>query len=232
MDARWSRTNRRGTFAFSARNSRDHSAGSGHPGQAMTTWFTADLHLGHTNIIGYSARPFVDVEAMSRALVERWNDTVDSADDVWILGDFALGKIVDTLPLAAELHGRKMLLAGNHDRCWAEHGRRANGWAERYLDAGFAEIRQGQINIDIGGVKTLACHFPYRGDSHDNDRYAEQRPADRGAWLLHGHVHERWQQRGRMINVGVDAWGYRPVSAARLGEVIDGGPMDRAPAGR
>jgi calcineurin-like phosphoesterase family protein len=198
----------------------------------MTTWFTADLHLGHTNIIKYCARPFIDVEAMNRALLDRWNETVDVADDVWVLGDFALGKIDETLPHASELHGRKMLLAGNHDRCWAEHGRRADGWAERYLDAGFAEVRQGQIKIDIGGVTVLACHFPYRGDSHDNDRYAEQRPADRGAWLLHGHVHERWKQRGRMINVGVDAWGYRPVSAAHLGELINAGPMELAPAER
>lgn len=90
----------------------------------------------------------------------------------------------------------------------------------------------GQLTIDVGGVAALCCHFPYRGDSHDNDRYTMQRPTDHGAWLLHGHAHERWQQRGRMINVGVDAWGYRPVSAARLGEIINAGPMERAPGYR
>jgi len=118
---------------------------------------------------------------------------------VWMLGDFAMGKIDDTLPLASELHGHKVLLAGNHDRCWAEHGRRANGWKQRYLD------------------------------SHDHDRYAEQRPVDRGAWLLHGHVHERWQQRGRMINVGVDAWDYRPVSEATIRDLVADGPKDQEP---
>jgi calcineurin-like phosphoesterase family protein len=35
-----------------------------------------------------------------------------------------------------------------------------------------------------------------------------------------------------MINVGVDAWGYRPVSAARLSELINAGPMELAPAER
>lgn len=196
----------------------------------MATWFTADLHLGHTNIIRYSARPFSDAEAMNRALIDGWNEVVDEGDDVWMLGDFAMGKIDETLPLVGELRGRKVLLAGNHDRCWAEHGRRANGWEERYLDAGFAEVRQGQLNIDISGVTALACHFPYRGDSHDHDRYAEQRPVDRGAWLVHGHVHERWQQRGRMINVGVDAWNYRPVSEATIRDLVADGPQDRAPA--
>lgn len=195
----------------------------------MATWFTADLHLGHTNIIRYSARPFSDAEAMNRALIAGWNEVVDEGDDVWMLGDFAMGKIDETLPLVGELRGRKVLLAGNHDRCWEEHGRRANGWEERYLDAGFAEVRQGQLNIDISGVTALACHFPYRGDSHDHDRYAEQRPVDRGAWLVHGHVHERWQQRGRMINVGVDAWNYRPVSEATICDLVADGPQDREP---
>ena len=198
----------------------------------MTAWFTADLHLGHTNIIRYSARPFDDAEAMNRALIDRWNEGVDAGDDVWVLGDFAMGKIDETLPLVGELRGRKVLLAGNHDRCWAQHGRRSNGWEERYLQAGFAEIRQGHVEIDIADVTTLACHFPYRGDSQDHDRYAEQRPVDRGAWLLHGHVHERWQQRIPMINVGVDAWDYRPVSDATVRDLIADGPQDREPIRR
>lgn len=193
----------------------------------MTVWFTADLHLGHTNIIRYSGRPFVDADAMNRALIDRWNEVVDGGDDVWLLGDFAMGKIDETLPLVGKLRGRKILLTGNHDRCWADHGRRAEGWTERYLEAGFAEVVHGQINVDIGGTAVVACHFPYRGDSHDQDRYVEQRPVDRGRWLLHGHVHERWQQRGRMINVGVDAWGCRPVSEVQLAELISAGPSER-----
>ena len=87
----------------------------------MTTWFTADLHLGHRNIIEYCNRPFHDVDAMNDALVENWNEAVAPEDTVWIVGDFALGKIADTLPIASTLHGHKILVAGNHDRCWAGH---------------------------------------------------------------------------------------------------------------
>lgn len=195
----------------------------------MTTWFTADHHFGHTNIIRYCDRPFTDVDAMNRTLIERWNERVETGDDVWVLGDFALGKIDETLPIAGQLHGRKVLITGNHDRCWAGHGRRAGQWEERYLEAGFAEVRHGTITIELDGVDVLACHFPYRGDSQERDRYVEQRPADRGRWLLHGHIHERWRQRGRMINVGVDAWAYRPVSAAELRQLIDHVPQDLEP---
>jgi calcineurin-like phosphoesterase family protein len=189
----------------------------------MTTWFTADLHLGHANIIGYSHRPFVDVEHMHASLIEGWNAAVQPDDTVWVLGDVALGRLGDVLPLVESFNGRKLLLAGNHDRCWAGHGSRAEGWTERYLDAGFAEVHQGQRRVAVGDHSLLACHFPYRGDSHDHDRYVEQRPTDTGEWLLHGHVHEKWRQRGRMINVGVDAWHQRPVNESQLDALINAG---------
>lgn len=148
----------RGIFAGSREGPR-------HPGDVMNVWFTADLHLGDANIIRYSGRPFVDADAMNRALIDRWNEVVDGGDDVWLLGDSAMGKIDETLPLVGKLRGRKLLLTGNHDRCWADHCRRAEGWTERYLEAGFAEVVHGQINVDIGGTAVVACHFPYRGDS-------------------------------------------------------------------
>ena len=195
----------------------------------MTTWFTADLHFGHANIISYSGRPFADATAMNEALIERWNASVHPGDTVWLLGDVALGRIDETLALVGELNGRKLLLAGNHDRCWTGHGRRAEGWTERYLAAGFAEVHQGQTHVNVAARQVLACHFPYRGDSHDHDRFVEQRPVDQGAWLLHGHVHERWRQRGRMINVGVDAWRCGPVEESTLEALIHGGPNDLAP---
>ena len=67
----------------------------------------------------------------------------------------------------------------------------------------------------------LAGHFPYEGDSHDEDRFTRWRPVDDGAWLLHGHVHTSWQVNGRQINVGVDVWDYAPVSEAALAALIE-----------
>ena len=192
----------------------------------MAVWFTADLHLGHENIIRYCDRPFGSVDEMDRALIERWNEVVEPTDEVWVLGDVALGPIAQTLPLVGELHGRKLLLSGNHDRCWPDHGRRAEGWEARYLEAGFAEVHHGQRRLTVESRPVLACHFPYRGDSHARDRFLEHRPVDRGDWLLHGHVHERWLQQDRMINVGVDVWDHRPAPAAAVAALIDAGPRD------
>jgi len=198
----------------------------------MTVWFTADLHLGHANIIGYCQRPFADVAAMDEALIDRWNQTVQSTDTVWVLGDVALGPIEHTLAKVGRLEGRKRLVTGNHDRCWFGHGRRSTEWVDRYLDAGFEEVHQGEVRLDVGGVGVGACHFPYRGDSHDQERYVEHRPPDQGGWLLHGHVHDQWRQCERMVNVGVDVWNYRPVSEATIASVIASGPRVLSRDGR
>jgi calcineurin-like phosphoesterase family protein/RNAse (barnase) inhibitor barstar len=194
----------------------------------MTTWFTSDLHLGHANIIRYCARPFADVAEMNAGLIERWNATVSPTDTVWVLGDVAMGHIADSLQLIGDLHGTKYLVTGNHDRCFdadRNPGGKATAWEQRYLDAGFATVHHGEVSltldlVDGGRLAVRACHFPYCGDSGDEDRYVDRRPVDDGGWLLHGHVHERWRWNRRMINVGVDAWDYVPVAEANLAAVV------------
>jgi calcineurin-like phosphoesterase family protein len=182
----------------------------------VTRWFTSDLHLGHANIIRYCDRPWPDVDAMDRGLIEGWNDTVADGDEVWVLGDMAMGRIDESLTLVRELAGTKLLVPGNHDRCWPGRGERAVEWVGRYRDAGFAEILPEVVELPIDGQPARACHFPYYGDSHDDARFESHRPVDDGRLLLHGHVHTRWRVEGRQVNVGCDVWGYRPVSEAEI----------------
>lgn len=183
------------------------------------TWFSSDLHLGHLNIITYCNRPFSDPEDQNTKLIEWFNEDVPEDSDLWITGDIALGKIADTLPLVGLLPGRKKAVLGNHDRPWQGH-KKTGDWAQKYLDAGF-EALYDRVRLDLGGVIVGLCHFPSAGDSHDTDRYSEFRPRLRkGQWLVHGHVHDAWQIRGHEINVGVDVWGYRPVPATKILEII------------
>lgn len=187
----------------------------------MTTWLTSDLHLGHANIIRYCGRPFGDVGHMDAELVRRWCERVMPEDVVWVLGDVAMGRITESLAKVAGLPGEKHLVAGNHDRCWEGH-RDHQKWLEPYRDAGFVEI-VSRADVDLGeGVVLPACHFPYRGDSLDEERYERHRPVDDGRWLLHGHVHERWQVEDRQVNVGVDVWDYAPVAADTLRSIVIG----------
>lgn len=196
----------------------------------MTTFFTADLHLGHARISELAGRPFSNVPVMNASLVKAWNSRVTEQDTVWVLGDVCMGPIAESLNLISLLNGHKILVPGNHDRCWEGHGKRALDWDVRYRAAGFDHIYQPPVlsDFDVNGSPVLLSHFPYRGDSgdHTTDRYADHRPEDLGNWLLHGHTHGRWRQRGRMIDVGVDAWGGRPVSEHAIAEMITAGPAD------
>ena len=51
----------------------------------MKTWFTADWHLNHENIIRYCKRPFNDVLEMEKALIEGHNKRVKKGDVCYFL---------------------------------------------------------------------------------------------------------------------------------------------------
>lgn len=208
-------------------------------------WFTSDHHFGHRNIARLAGRPFPDtddgVHEMNETMVDAWNTAVAAHDDVFVLGDFALGKIADTLGIVDRLNGNKYLIAGNHDRCSPAYYKtpseeKVAAWHQKYLDAGFDLIGQsGTIGADVltavtpNSESVLLHHFPYTGDSHYDDRYTDHRPVDEGGWLIHGHVHEAWRQRGRQINVGVDAWAGSPVPIETIAEMIAAGEQNIGP---
>jgi calcineurin-like phosphoesterase family protein len=193
----------------------------------MTRFFISDTHFGHKNIIKYSNRPFRDVEHMDEMLVKNWNDRVGPTDVVYHLGDVAMGASERWDNILKRLSGYKILVTGNHDRIFAgEKPRQREKWDEKYHEW-FDEVVDNYrgLWLDDGTIVDLS-HFPYDGDSHDGDRYTDFRLPDTGRTLIHGHTHAEGidgrvsrSKRGTLqIHVGVDSWGYRPVSED---EVID-----------
>jgi calcineurin-like phosphoesterase family protein len=174
----------------------------------MTTFYTADLHFGHTNIIDYCHRPFDDAAQMDEAIVSLWNDQVAWSDEVIVVGDLCMGKLADSLAMVELLNGSILLIPGNHDRCHPMH-KKADASRRRYEADGVLQVSDTTEIVHLDGYSVLVNHFPYEGDSQDVDRFAEWRVDDHGGWLLHGHVHDLWLQKGRQINVGIDAWGGR-----------------------
>lgn len=197
----------------------------------MSNWLTSDLHFGHTNIIAYTSRPYVDVEQMNDDLVRRWNEKVTPNDEVWVLGDVCLGRLEISLMWVEQLNGIKFLVPGNHDRMFRCHGTKYLHACQKYLAAGFLDILDPEITLLIPGRKVIACHFPYAGDPKDGheDRFQWYRPADKGGYLVHGHTHGQWRRNGRMIDVGVDAWGGYPVSISEVAELFASGNVNATP---
>lgn len=157
-------------------------------------FFTSDTHFGHGGALGFYRRPFASVAEMDEAMVARWNEAVGPADEVWHLGDFAIqpkpGRVEALLD---RLHGRKRLVAGNND---PPRTREAPGWASV---ADYAEL-------EVDGTRLVLCHYPFRAWNG----------MAKGWVNLHGHSHGRGKRLPRQVDVGVDVWGFRPVTLAAL----------------
>lgn len=185
------------------------------------TFFTSDHHFGHANIIGYCQRPFADANEMDGQMLRRWNERVGPEDTVYYLGDFCL-QDRRVAPLLAGLNGHKHLIMGNHDSC---HPCKKAAALKRgiYYRAGF-ETLELERTMTIAGQSVLLTHMPYMeaepAEGGYQPKFAQFRPRNQGGWLVHGHVHEKWKTKDRMINVGVDVWDFYPVPLADIARLI------------
>jgi calcineurin-like phosphoesterase family protein len=81
------------------------------------------------------------------------------------------------------------------------------------------------MDMEIAGENVLLHHFPYRNEADPNQKHFAHRPVDRGRWLIHGHVHDRWKVTKKQINVSVEVWDFSPVSLEALEQLINAGPQ-------
>lgn len=199
----------------------------------MTTFFTSDWHFGHVNILTHvparreylGLSPEADVNDMNDALVELWNRQVKPTDDVWVIGDMCMGKVAETITHVGRLNGHKYLIMGNHDRphpvATKNPDKRAE-WHEMYKEY-FDGIHMDMI-YDFDGIEIEVNHFPFPGNDHTSgsERYnatdiAEWSPVDVGQPLVHGHVHDHYKVRDKMLNVGIDAWDGQMFTTQQIG---------------
>jgi calcineurin-like phosphoesterase family protein len=173
--------------------------------------FTADTHFGHGNIIRYCHRPFASMEKMDETMRINWNLRVKPEDTVYVLGDFMFTKQKggqDVAELLRSLNGKKHLIEGNHDR------KAVTGCPEW-------ESVQSHLVKSINNVPVHMYHYPI----FSWDRGVH------GSWMLHGHCHNGlpqypqyasvdWDEL-KIEDVGVDAWGFRPVSFYELKDRMD-----------
>lgn len=164
----------------------------------MTTFFTSDTHYSHANVIKYSKRPFDDVDEMNEAMIANWNAVVRPGDLVFHLGDFSFTTPEKAVQIAKRLAGQKYLIFGNHDK----RLRKEKAFMSQFI---WCRDREG---IKVGDQKIVVDHFAMLtwNGSH------------RGTWQLHGHSHGSLREDPHALrtDVGVDSWGYTPVSFEAL----------------
>lgn len=203
-------------------------------------FFTADLHLGHGNIIKYCNRPFLanqDREAklsagnqwgrcrwrlseeavrlMDRTIIDNINAIVGENDTLWILGDFALGLRNQYLEKCRAYRNRIKcqnvnIVWGNHDRTEID-----------FLFSGCFD----QTTIPIPGRKTKMFVNHYA--------MAVWEGSHRGNMQLYGHSHsnaevnlDKMMPNRRSMDVGIDYAAillgeYRPFRLAEILHFLD-----------
>jgi len=172
-------------------------------------WFTSDSHFLHENIIRFSNRPFRDKDHMTEELVRAWNEVVGQDDDVYHLGDFALGNKTDeVLRILNRLNGNIYLITGNHEKSVLE---------KESTRSRFVWIK-AHHEMNIGKQSITLCHYAHRvwNKSHH------------GSWMLYGHSHDSMEHEswGRSMDVGVDSayrilGEFRPFSYDEIKGIMD-----------
>lgn len=159
----------------------------------MQIFFTSDTHFGDPRVLRLDRRPFPSLAEHDEALIGYWNEVVTPADVVWHLGDFARGDRQRVEGLLDRLNGTKHLIIGNNDPPGTLS---ASGWASVQH---YKEMAVDEINL-------VLCHYPFR----------TWNKMGKGVIDLHGHSHGKLKPLPRQIDVGVDAWNFRPVTLQSL----------------
>lgn len=156
-------------------------------------FFISDTHFHHQNILYFKpkrrALAGISLEELRNGnkedvlnkhdkwLINLWNEQVGRQDSVYILGDFCLGNKDVTEKILHQLHGKKYLILGNHDKS-------CKG-LENYFEW-VGSIKEAKFNHDqypfIREGETFCvemCHFPMITWN--------RRP--HGSTHLHGHCH-------------------------------------------
>lgn len=177
-------------------------------------YWTADWHLGHSNILNYCNRPFRDVEHMNERIIAEANMRAREDDNLIHVGDFVIRGVqkgIEGLRLkwndyAKQINSNLVLLEGNHDKQNKTKtiGRDLISWVSHF--------------------RVFVSHYPTNSVTHDPELID---------WVygncdfaVCGHVHDNWSHRWMSvshgkppflnINVGVDVRNYRPMSDDEL----------------
>ena len=163
------------------------------------TYFTADQHFGHHNIIKYQNRPFENTQEMDEVLIWNWNNTVPTTGIIFILGDMFLCDKERAINILEQLNGTKYYILGNHDKMIPDLRKYFVWVKDKY-----------ELKIVDNGIKNsiILDHYSYRvwNKSHH------------GSWQLYGHSHGMLPDLPDQlaIDVGVDCHNYSPISYSRV----------------
>lgn len=172
----------------------------------MTTqqiWFTSDNHIHHRNILKHcperqnicSAKDENDVEAWDKWMIDKWNSTIGKKDIVYILGDFIFGSQESARKALQNLHGKKFLILGNHDKGVDK----LENYFEQITQQKLVTFKKSNFDFLDEDFQVFMCHYPMV--TWASKHY--------GVINAHGHCHGRLDDYNEAstdlrVDVGID----------------------------
>jgi len=159
-------------------------------------FFISDTHFqdDRLNLYGRDLM-FNNSKEVDKYIIKKWNETINNEDLVIVIGDVSMTK--DGLDNLSKLNGEKWLVKGNYDISVENGGTAKYEISNEILSKYFTKIVD-DLEIEIGGETVYVNHFPT--NTRDD------------MFNIVGHIHGTWKVQRNMINVGVDAWHFTPVS--------------------
>lgn len=169
-------------------------------------WFSSDLHLNHNREFVWEARGFTSVGEMNITIIDNFNDCVRTQDTLYLLGDNWLNcSVEEGIALLRQIRCKDIrFIRGNH-----ESPSRWEALKEVGTPIGWAEV------IKDAKKYYYLSHYPTHTANYDDEWGTAMRN-------LHGHTHQQSPLTADFyVNVGVDAWGNRPVSFGEVKELLN-----------
>jgi len=156
-------------------------------------WFTSDTHYDdeRLDLFGRDIL-FSSAKEVDDFIISQWNKNINDGDLVIHVGDVALTK--NGLNKIKELKGTKWLVKGNYD---TPDGTAKFKIDDKILLEYFDNVYE-DLTIMINKEEVFINHYPTSAKDY--------------LFNIVGHIHGTWKVQRNMVNVGVDAWHFTPVS--------------------
>jgi calcineurin-like phosphoesterase family protein len=174
-------------------------------------WFTSDLHVGHNKEFLWGDRGFPHIYAHDEAIIKNINEVVEWNDELWILGDLALG--TDEQEWDRVFYNIRCknihFIIGNHD---------TDRKIDKYVDE-YGFNLEGYANVMKYNKKKrfYLSHYPTITDNYDDEIRSH-------TINLYGHTHQKtnfFNNNPYMYHVGVDSHDMYPVSIEQIIQDIE-----------
>lgn len=159
-------------------------------------FFTSDLHFQDERLNLYARDlMFKNAKEVDDYIIKIWNENVNDEDLVIVVGDVSMTR--EGLDNLKKLNGEKWLVKGNYDTSVEKGGTAKYVISDEILSEYFTKIVD-ELELEIGGEIVYINHYPTNTKSE--------------MFNITGHIHGTWKVQRNMVNVGVDAWHFTPVS--------------------